>query len=50
MIEQAVEVSNSTPSVLLAWFVLCVVAVGAFALQCLWILVLQPFFGWLSRL
>lgn len=48
MIEQAVQITNSTPSVLLAWFVLCVVAVGGFALQCLWLLVVQPFFRWLG--
>lgn len=45
-----VQFANSTPSVLLAWFVLCVVAIGAFALQCFWTLVLQPLFTWLGRL
>jgi hypothetical protein len=46
----ALHLAETTPSVLLAWFVLCVVALGGFALQCLWLLVVQPLFAWLGRL
>jgi hypothetical protein len=43
------EITNTVPSYLLAWFVLCLVAVVGFALQCIWILALQPLFRWLGN-
>jgi hypothetical protein len=49
MIEQIIYITNTTPSVLLAWFILCAVAVIAFACQCLWLLVLQPLFAWMGN-
>lgn len=50
MIDWLISITNSTPSLLLAWFVLCVVALGGFALQCLWLFAIQPLFAWLGRL
>lgn len=44
------NLTNTVPSVHLAWAVLGAVALGGFALQCLWLLVVQPLFQWLGQL
>jgi hypothetical protein len=50
MIDQFLAVTNSTPSFLLAFACLGIFAVTAFAIQCVWLLVLRPLFAWLGGL
>ncbi len=45
-----IQVTETTPSYMLAWFVLCMVAVVGFVIQCLWILAIQPMLRWLGNL
>lgn len=50
MLDWIMHVTETTPSYLLAWFVLCVVAVVGITIQLAWILGIQPLLRWLGNL